>query len=91
MDILVTVIVLLAVIAAGAFLIHRLNSQHGDRSAAFRYGRGGAVAPDREPTGGQTTHQRVTAVDDVGVRRDRRGGQRGRLRPRRRPRKRPAH
>lgn len=46
-DILVTVIVLLAVIASGAFLIHRLNSQHGDRGAAFHYGRGGVVAPDR--------------------------------------------
>ncbi|MDI6514767.1 hypothetical protein QMA61_00995 [Streptomyces coelicoflavus] len=48
MDILVTVVVLLAVIAAGAFLIRRLNSQHGDRGAAFHYGRGGVVAPGPE-------------------------------------------
>lgn len=53
MDILVTVFVLLAVIAAGAFLIHRLNSQHGGRSAAFHYGRSGVVTPDRRPTKGR--------------------------------------
>ncbi len=91
MDILVTAIVLLAVIAAGAFLIHRLNSQHGERTTAFHYGRGGVVTPDRKPTGGETTHQRAAAADVVGVRRDRRGGGRNRLRPRRRPHKRPAH
>jgi hypothetical protein len=54
MDIVVTVIVLLAVIAMGAFLIHRLNAQHGDRTAAFHYGRGGMVAPDRDTTEGRT-------------------------------------
>jgi hypothetical protein len=38
----VTVIVILALIALGAFLIHRLNSQHSDRITAFHYGRSGA-------------------------------------------------
>ncbi|MFB7653903.1 MULTISPECIES: hypothetical protein [unclassified Streptomyces] len=47
MDILVTVIALMAVIAAGAFLIHRLNSQHGNRTADYHYNRDGVVAPGR--------------------------------------------
>ncbi|MFF4471735.1 hypothetical protein ACFYZ3_19450 [Streptomyces sp. NPDC001599] len=83
-DILVTVIVLLAVIAAGAFLIHRLNSQHGDRSAAFHYGRGGVVAPDRKTDEGSAVRRRASAARDAGERRGRGGGGRGRLRPRRR-------
>ncbi|CAM5485663.1 hypothetical protein GCM10010261_49770 [Streptomyces pilosus] len=88
MDIVVTVIVLLAVVVAGAFLIHRLNAQHGDRSAAFHYGRGGAVAPDRKTTDGSAARRRVAAANDAGERRD---GGRGRLRPRRRTHRKPAH
>ncbi|MFE0415012.1 hypothetical protein [Streptomyces tendae] len=88
MDILVTVIVLLAVIAAGAFLIHRLNSQHGDRGAAFHYGRGGVVAPDRKTDEGPAARRRAPRsdgpADDAGARRGRGSGGRGRLRPRRR-------
>ncbi|WP_404795614.1 hypothetical protein [Streptomyces tendae] len=89
MDILVTVIVLLAVIAAGAFLIHRLNSQHGDRGgAAFHYGRGGVVAPDRKTDEGPAVRRRAPRsdgpADDAGARRGRGSGGRGRLRPRRR-------
>ncbi len=34
-----TVITILAMVALGMFLIHRLNSQHSDRIAAFRYAR----------------------------------------------------
>jgi hypothetical protein len=83
-DILVTVIVLLAVIAAGAFLIHRLNSQHGDRSTAFHYGRGGVVAPDRQTDDGPAVGRRASAAIDAGQRRGRGGGGRGRQRPRRR-------
>lgn len=83
-DILVTVIVLLAVIAAGVFLIHRLNSLHGDRGAAFHYGRGGVVAPDRRTDEGPAVRRRDSAANDAGERRDRGGGGRGRLRPRRR-------
>lgn len=83
-DIVVTVIVLLAVIAAGAFLIHRLNSQHGDRGAAFHYGRGGVVATDRKTDEGPAVRRRGSAANDAGERRDRGGGRHGRLRPRRR-------
>ena len=83
-DVLVTVIVLLAVIAGGAFLIHRLNSQHGDRSAAFHYGRSGVVAPDRKTDEGPAVRRRPSAANDADERRGRGGGGRGRLRPRRR-------
>ncbi|GGS36612.1 hypothetical protein AB0E75_32230 [Streptomyces griseoviridis] len=54
MDIFLTVLVLLAVIAVGAFLIHRLNAQHGVRIAAFHYGRRGTAVPDRKPPDGRT-------------------------------------
>ncbi len=83
-DILVTVVVLLAVIAAGAFLVHRLNSQHGDRSAAFHYGRSGVVAPDRTTDEGPTVRRRSPVANDAGERRGSRYGGRGRLRPGRR-------
>ncbi|MFE1028037.1 hypothetical protein ACFW5I_26295 [Streptomyces sp. NPDC058818] len=39
-EIFVTVIVVLAVVALGVLLIHLLNSQHAERIAAFRYGTG---------------------------------------------------
>ncbi|MFG2323852.1 hypothetical protein [Streptomyces sp. NPDC048568] len=84
MDVLVTVIVLPAVIAAGAFLIHRLDSRHGDGSAAFHYGRGGAVAPDRKTHDGPVARQRAPVVNDADERRGPRYGGRGRLRPGRR-------
>ena len=90
-DIVVTVIVLLAVVAAGAFLIHRLNAQHGDRSAAFHYGRGGVVAPDRKTADGPTARRRAAEANGAGERRDHRDGGRGRLRPRRRTHRKPAH
>ncbi|MFE0806770.1 hypothetical protein ACFW4M_06905 [Streptomyces sp. NPDC058794] len=90
MDIVVTVIVLLAVVAAGAFLIRRLNAQHGDRSAAFHYGRGGVVAPDRKTTDGPTARRRAAGADEAGERRDHRDGGRGRLRTPRRPHKKSA-
>ncbi|MBO8202013.1 hypothetical protein JW613_27505 [Streptomyces smyrnaeus] len=38
MDALVTVAVVIAMIALGVLLIHRLNAQHDQRIAAFRYG-----------------------------------------------------
>ncbi|GAA2539423.1 MULTISPECIES: hypothetical protein [Streptomyces] len=84
MDILVTVIVLLAVIAAGVFLIHRLNSQHGDRAAAFHYGRDGVAAPGQKPADGKAARRRAAAASGAGEHRDHRDGGRGRLRPRRR-------
>lgn len=39
METVVTVIVLLAMIALGVLLIHRLNAQHNERIASFPYGR----------------------------------------------------
>ncbi|ANB07119.1 hypothetical protein SAM40697_3161 [Streptomyces ambofaciens] len=87
MDTFVMVIVLLAVIAAGAFLIHRLNSLHGERIAAFHYRRDGVVAPGQGSPAGHTAH-RGTAVSsrtDEDREREHRDGGRGRLlRPRRR-------
>ncbi|PPS90965.1 hypothetical protein BZZ08_00563 [Streptomyces sp. MH60] len=78
-----TVIVLLAVIVTGMFLIHRLNSQHGSRNAGFHYSRGGVVAPDRNHTDGPIARRRAAVANDD-ERRGRRDGGRGRLRPRRR-------
>ncbi|MEV1062771.1 hypothetical protein [Streptomyces sp. NPDC050263] len=45
-----TVIVIIAVIAFGALLIHQLNSQHGDRIAAFHYGRSGMPVTGSPPS-----------------------------------------
>ncbi|MDI3096809.1 MULTISPECIES: hypothetical protein [Streptomyces] len=84
MDILVTVIVLLAVIAAGALLIRRLNAQHGDRSAAFHYDRGGVVAPDQKTNDGPGARRRSPVANDADERRGPRYGVRGRLSPGRR-------
>ncbi|MGW0763541.1 hypothetical protein ACWD1Y_45025 [Streptomyces sp. NPDC002814] len=42
METFVTVVVLLAMVAPGAFLIYRLNNQHDERIAAFQdHGDGG--------------------------------------------------
>ncbi|MFE9706110.1 hypothetical protein [Streptomyces sp. NPDC005930] len=84
LEILLTVVVLLAVIAAGAFLIHRLNAQHGDRSAAFHYGRGGVVAPDRKTDEGPIAHRGAAVANDADGRRDRGNGGDGGLQSRRR-------
>ncbi|MFE0721817.1 hypothetical protein ACFW23_12745 [Streptomyces rochei] len=45
MEILVTVIVLLAAIALGVLVIHLLNAQHDERIAAFHYGHPGPAVP----------------------------------------------
>ncbi|MFD3308847.1 hypothetical protein [Streptomyces sp. NPDC058694] len=39
METFVTVVVILAMVALGTFLIHRLNNQHDERIAAFRFSR----------------------------------------------------
>lgn len=44
-----SVAVILGMIALGVFLIHRLNSQHNDRIAAFHYGRSGLPAAGPAP------------------------------------------
>ncbi|MFE6824845.1 hypothetical protein [Streptomyces sp. NPDC057690] len=46
----VTVIVILAMIAVGVFLIHRLNPQHSERIAVFHYARSGTPVAGPEPS-----------------------------------------
>lgn len=85
METVVIVVVLLAMIALGVLLIHRLNAQHNDRIASFRYGRSRttpqAPAPPRPGD--------YAGPSDTGARRDHRDGGRGRFRPRRPTRKSP--
>jgi hypothetical protein len=82
----VTVAVLLALIALGAFVIHRLNVQHAERIAEYRYSRffrglrakrAAPPAPMGDGTG--------PAADDPGTGGDRRGrrSRGGRVRSRR--------
>ncbi|WP_229869688.1 hypothetical protein [Streptomyces flaveolus] len=85
-----TVIALLAVVAAGAFLIHRLNSLHGGRITAFHYRRDGVVAPDQEFPARQTESRRRAAASGAVERPEHRDGGPVRLRPRRRTHKKPA-
>ncbi|WP_329222153.1 hypothetical protein OG352_33710 [Streptomyces sp. NBC_01485] len=54
----VTVIVILAMIALGVFLIHRLNTQHGERIAAFHYGRSGTPIEGPDPTAPRRSRSR---------------------------------
>ncbi|MFI9828095.1 hypothetical protein ACIHIX_10435 [Streptomyces sp. NPDC051913] len=49
METLVTGLVLVAIVALGALLIHRLYALHGDRIAAFHYG--GSGMPVAGPPG----------------------------------------
>lgn len=81
----VTVLVILAMIALGAFLIHLLDAQHGDRIAAFHYGRFGMPVAGPAAPAPRKAHGRV-GTSSAGRRRDHRDGGRGRLRPRRRTR-----
>jgi hypothetical protein len=85
METFVTVVALLAMVALGAFLIHRLNNQHDERIAAFHYGRSRSAARGPAPSAPQQVRGR-TAPSGTGDRRDHRDGGRGRLRPRRRAR-----
>ncbi|GAV38261.1 hypothetical protein Saa2_01140 [Streptomyces acidiscabies] len=76
-----TVIAILPMIALGVLLVHLLNSQHGDRIAAFHYGRSGMpvagpASRDRRKARGRA------AASGTGARRDHRDGGRGRLRTR---------
>ncbi|HZF88238.1 hypothetical protein [Streptomyces sp.] len=88
METLVVVVALLAVIALGAFLIHRLNSQHGDRGgAAFHYGPFGSVLRGPAPPAGRKARGRAAGASDADPRRDHHDGGRGRMRLRRRTRK----
>ncbi|MGA4840509.1 hypothetical protein [Streptomyces sp. G45] len=81
MDTGLTVAVILAMIALGAFVIHRLNDQQAGRIALRQYsrrltGRTGTRSPARPPSD-------IARPPAVRVRRDHRDGGRGRLRPRR--------
>ncbi|MFJ2771293.1 hypothetical protein [Streptomyces sp. NPDC087300] len=82
MDTGITVAVMLAMIAPGAFVIHLLDDQHSERIPLHQYsrrlsGRRGAHSPTRPQPDG-------TAPPAVRPRRDHRDGGRGRFRPRRR-------
>ncbi|MEU4970113.1 hypothetical protein [Streptomyces smyrnaeus] len=61
MDALVTVAVIIAMIALGVLLLHRLNAQHDQRIAAFRYSaalpvRGGRRRKRRRPADSAAGH-----------------------------------
>ena len=84
MDIALTIAAFLVLIAGGAYVIHRLNSAHGERIALHSYSRflpgrpaagraAGTTAPPPPPSAPAPEHER----------RDHRDGGRGRFRPRR--------
>ncbi|MFI8193902.1 hypothetical protein ACIF8T_34960 [Streptomyces sp. NPDC085946] len=83
MDTFVTVMALLALIVLGAFLIHRLNAQHGERISAFPYGRSGSAARGPAPPTERKARSRAHGANDTNGRRDHRDGGCGPLRPRR--------
>jgi hypothetical protein len=85
METFVTVVALVAMVALGAFLIHRLNNQHDERIATFHYGRSRPAARGPAPSAPQKVRGRA-GTSGTGDRRDHRNGGRGRLRPRRRAR-----
>ncbi|MFD3581717.1 hypothetical protein [Streptomyces sp. NPDC058683] len=82
METFVTVVVLLAMVAVGVFLIHLLNNQHDDRISAFPYGRSRTAVRGSAPSARQKTRGRA-GTSGTG---DHHDGGRGRLRPRRRTR-----
>jgi hypothetical protein len=81
METFVTAVMLLAMVAVGVFLIHRLNTQHDERVAVFPYGRSRSTVRGPAPSAPQKPRGR--AGSGAGHRRD---GGRGWLRPHRRTR-----
>jgi hypothetical protein len=81
METVVTVAVILAMIALGAFLIQLLNRQHDEHISAFHYSkllpgiRGRSTTPPRQADG-------AAGAPGGSTRRDHRDGGRGRTRPR---------
>ncbi|MFF7767354.1 hypothetical protein ACIPIU_10000 [Streptomyces massasporeus] len=83
MDIDLGIAALLVLIAAGAYVIHRLNSAHSEGIALRSYNRvlpGPPAAADAGTTPPPPSHSTPSAALD---RRDHRDGGRGRFRPRR--------
>ncbi|MFC8778803.1 hypothetical protein ACFTWR_06485 [Streptomyces nigra] len=83
MNTFLTATAFVVLVAAAAYVIHRLNLQHADRIAVHRYG---SPLPGRR---GRGTPQPRVAPDrsespTTGERRDHRDGGRGRFPPRRR-------
>ncbi|MFI1968904.1 hypothetical protein BLA24_24030 [Streptomyces cinnamoneus] len=79
MEIAVTLALILGLIAAGALLIHRLNAQHDERIANFRYS---GVLPWRDS---RSRKRPRSAIDPAGPllarnRREQPHGDRGRRR-----------
>jgi hypothetical protein len=82
MESLITVAVILALIALGAFVIHLLNNQHAERIAVFHYSRLLPGVRRRNTTSPRQTEGRTDPPAGPGARHDHRDGGRGRLRPR---------
>ncbi|MBB1255172.1 hypothetical protein [Streptomyces alkaliterrae] len=78
METVLTIVGVLAVIALGVFVIHRLNAQHADRIASRRYS---SRLPDRRSGPGSAERRPGNGARDRHDQRD--GGREGR-RPRRR-------
>lgn len=82
MDIYLTIAAFLLLIAAAAYVIHRLNSQHAERIAVHRYS---SLLPSRRH--GHNTARPAAQPDPSETtradRRDHRDGGRGRFPPRR--------
>ncbi|WP_405870634.1 MULTISPECIES: hypothetical protein [unclassified Streptomyces] len=81
MNAFLTAAAFIVLIAAAAYVIHRLNSEHADRIAVHQYS---AARPDRR---GRGTPQPPVGPDrsespTTGERRDHRDGGRGRFPPR---------
>ncbi|SFN68646.1 hypothetical protein SAMN04487980_102853 [Streptomyces sp. cf124] len=88
MDIVLTIAAFLVLIAGGAYVIHRLNSAHGERIASHSYSRflpGRPASADRaaDNTAPPPPHSAPSAASAAHERRDHRDGGRGRFRPRR--------
>ncbi|WP_327397924.1 hypothetical protein [Streptomyces phaeochromogenes] len=79
METFVTVVVILAMVALGAFLIHRLNNQHDERIATFRFSRSLPAVRGPAPSSPEQVPGRA-ATGGTGDRQGRDGGGRGRLR-----------
>ena len=85
MNTFLTTAAFLVLIAAAAFVIHRLNIEHAERITVHRYSRALTGGPRRgtdaaQPPAGPALSKSPT----IGERRDHRDGGRGRFPPRRR-------